>query len=61
MAYDALWLSQGLADKGASANKPPKSNRNEKSALSPWHYKKRNFIDRFFNKLKIFQTHIHML
>ena len=54
-AYDADWLREFLSKRGAWANIPPKSNRREKPVFSPYLYKARNRIERFFNKLKYFR------
>ncbi len=54
-AYDADWIRNMLNARGAWANIPPKSNRKEKLCFSPWLYKKRNVVERFFNKLKYFR------
>ena len=54
-AYDADWLRAMVADRGAWANIPPKSNRKNPICFSPWLYKTRNVIERFFNKLKYFR------
>ena len=54
-AYDADWLRQEMLERGAFANIPPKANRKEKMCFSPWLYKARNLVERFFNKLKYFR------
>lgn len=54
-AYDADWLRAMVAEQGGWANIPPKSNRRDPVCFSPWLYKKRNLIERFFNKLKYFR------
>lgn len=54
-AYDADWLRQMVAERGAWANIPPRSNRKEPICFSPWLYRDRNVIERFFNKLKYFR------
>lgn len=54
-AYDADWIRAFVRDRGAWANIPPKSNRKDKICFSPWLYKMRNAIERFFNKLKYFR------
>ncbi|KSV89940.1 transposase ISCc1, partial [Sinorhizobium fredii USDA 205] len=51
-AYDADWLRKIIRTRGAWANIPPRSNRKGSIVFSPWLYKKRNLIERFFNKLK---------
>ena len=54
-AYDADWLRAMISAQGAWANIPPKSNRKNPVCFSPLLYKKRNLIERFFNKLKYFR------
>jgi transposase len=50
--YDADWI-RGLAmKKGAWANIPPKSNRSDPICFSPYLYRARNQVERFFNKIK---------
>ena len=49
-------LSRGLgalaAKKGAWANIPPRCNRSEPICFSPYLYRARNLVERFFNKIK---------
>ena len=40
------------AGKGAWANIPPKSNRSDPICFSPYLYRGRNRVERFFNKIK---------
>lgn len=54
-AYDADWLRAMVTDRGAWANIPPKSNRKSPICFSPWLYKQRNLVERFFNKLKYYR------
>ena len=54
-AYDADWLRTMIAERGAWANIPPKSNRKAPVCFSPSLYRQRNVIERFFNKLKYFR------
>ena len=50
--YDADWI-RGLArERGAWANIPPKRNRKDPFCFSPYLYRGRNLIERFFNKIK---------
>jgi transposase len=50
--YDADWI-RALADKkGAWANIPPRCNRNDPICFSPYLYRARNLVERFFNKIK---------
>lgn len=50
--YDADWIRELAMKKGAWANIPPNSNRNEPIWLSPYLYRARNRVERFFNKIK---------
>ncbi len=50
--YDADWIRDFAAAKGAWANIPPKSNRNDPICFSPYLYRARNRVERFFNKIK---------
>lgn len=54
-AYDADWLRAMVSENGSWANIPPKANRTSPICFSPKLYKKRNLIERFFNKLKYFR------
>ena len=54
-AYDADWLRELVSGKGGWANIPPKRLRKSPIAFSPWLYKQRNLIERFFNKLKYYR------
>ena len=54
-AYDANWIRNLLSERGAWANIPPKRNRKTKTVFSPYLYKARNKVERFFNKLKYFR------
>ncbi|WP_207897449.1 IS5 family transposase [Rhizobium sp. PP-F2F-G48] len=54
-AYDADWLRAELRSRHSWGNIPPKSNRKRPVVFSPWLYKKRNLIERFFNKLKCYR------
>jgi transposase len=50
--YDADWI-RGLAmRRGAWANIPPKRNRSNPINFSPYLYRDRNRIERFFNRIK---------
>ena len=53
--YDANALRQAVADRGAWANIPPKANRKDPIFFSPYLYRARNLIERFFNKIKHFR------
>lgn len=54
-AYDADWLREMVSERGAWANIPPKSNRKAPVCFSPYLYRERNVVERFFNKLKYFR------
>lgn len=54
-AYDADWLRAQVRTKRSWANIPPKSNRKKPVVFSPWLYRKRNLIQRFFGKLKCYR------
>ena len=55
-AYDSDALRQNLADRGALANIKPISSRVNVPAFSPYLYRFRNLVERFFNKLKHFRA-----
>src|SRR6202040_2617083 len=50
--YDADWIRALAADRGAWANIPPRCNRREPICFSPYLYRARNLVERFFNKIK---------
>src|SRR5215470_1204663 len=50
--YDAEWIRALAAKRRAWANIPPRSNRNEPICFSPYLYRARNLIERFFNRIK---------
>ena len=50
--YDADWIGGLATQHGAWANIPPKCNRKEPICFSPYLYRARNLIERFFNKIK---------
>jgi len=50
--YDANWIRALAVKKGAWANIPPRCNRNEPICFSPYLYRARNLVERFFNKIK---------
>ena len=50
--YDADWIRTLAPEKGAWANIPPRSNRNDPICFSPYLYRARNLVERFFNKIK---------
>jgi transposase len=48
----ADWIRTLVRQHGAWANIPPKSNRTEAFCFSPYLYRARNLVERFFNKIK---------
>ena len=50
--YDADWIRAFAAKRCAWTNIPPRSNRNEPVCFSPYLYRARNLVERFFNKIK---------
>jgi transposase len=50
--YDADWIRELVMKKGAWANIPPKSNRSDPICFSPYLYRARNQVERFFNRIK---------
>lgn len=55
-AYDSDALRETLAVRGAKANVKPMPNRVNIPKFSKKLYKKRNLVERFFNKLKHFRA-----
>ena len=55
-AYDSDALRTQLASRGAWANVKPMPNRINVPAFSPFLYRYRNRVERFFNKLKHFRA-----
>jgi transposase len=53
--YDADWIRTTIYDQGCRPVIPPKSNRKELLYYSKCQYKKRNLVERCFNKLKQFR------
>jgi transposase len=50
--YDADWIRELARQQGAWANIPPKCNGKDPICFSPFLYRARNLIERFFNKIK---------
>jgi transposase len=50
--FDADWIRAFAAKRRAWANIPPRSNRNGPICFSPYLYRARNLIGRFFNRIK---------
>ena len=55
-AYDSDALRDWLAARGAWGNIRPMPNRVRHPVFSPWVYRQRNAVERFFNKLKHFRA-----
>jgi len=55
-AYDSDELRERLAARGVWANIRPLPNRVRHPVFSPWVYRQRNAVERFFNKLKHFRA-----
>lgn len=55
-AYDSDALRQRMTAQGAWANLKPLANRRSRPAFSPFLYRYRNLVERFFNKLKHFRA-----
>lgn len=55
-AYDSDRLRKELAEQGAWANIKPLSRRTTMPVFSPFLYRFRNLVERFFNKLKHFRA-----
>jgi transposase len=53
--YDADWIRDLIEDQECTPHIPPKSNRYDGITYSKTKYKKRNLIERCFNKLKQFR------
>jgi transposase len=54
--YDSDALRSKVADRGAWANFKPMPNRVNVPSFSPWLYRYRNLVERFFGKLKHFRA-----
>jgi transposase len=50
--YDADWIRALASKRGVWANIPPRCNRNEPICFSPYLYRARNLVERFFNRIK---------
>jgi transposase len=50
--YDADWIRALVSEQGAWANIPPRRNRKDALCFSPYLYRARNLVERFFNKIK---------
>ena len=54
-AYDTNDIRAGAADRGVWANIPPRVIRKDVFSFSPWVYRQRNLVERFFNRIKQFR------
>ena len=54
--YDSDALRKKMAERGAWANIKPMPNRVSVPSFSPWLYRYRNLVERFFSKLKHFRA-----
>src|SRR5262245_3496569 len=50
--YDADWIRALVCQRGAWANIPPRRNRKDAHCFSPYLYRARYLVERFFNKIK---------
>jgi transposase len=55
-AYDSNKLREAMTARGAWANIKPVARRIDPPAFSPFLYRYRNLVERFFNKLKHFRA-----
>lgn len=55
-AYDSDAMRQSLAERGAWANVKPMPGRIRIPAFSPYLYRFRNLVERFFNKIKHYRA-----
>lgn len=53
--YDSNAIRKQAADKNIWANIPNRSNRKERFPFSPWLYRQRNLVERFFARIKHFR------
>lgn len=53
--YDSNAIRSKAAERKAWANIPPKANRKGTFTFSPWVYRQRNLVERFFNRIKQFR------
>jgi transposase len=53
--YDANHFVEAIEEKGAAAVIPPRSNRTHPREYDRYHYKERNLVERFFNRIKQFR------
>jgi transposase len=55
-AYDSDRLRQRLDERGVFANVPPMKGRKRTLPFSPWLYRQRNLVERFFSKPKHYRA-----
>lgn len=55
--YDSNALRVGVSGRKAWPNIPPKANRTEPICFSPFLYRARNLVERFFNKGQAVPSH----
>jgi transposase len=53
--YDSNAIRQTASKRNCWANILNRSNRKERFAFSPWLYRQRNLVERFFNRIKQFR------
>jgi transposase len=53
--YDSTAIRETAAARDIWANIPNRSNRKQRFAFSPWLYRYRNLVERFFNRIKQFR------
>lgn len=53
--YDSNAIRSKAAERMAWANIPPKANRKGTITFSPWVYRQKNLVERFFNRIKQFR------
>ena len=54
--YDADWIRAFVTERGAWANIPPKRNRKDPICFSPYLYRDRNLVERFFELKAEYET-----
>lgn len=53
--YDSNAIREQAAARNVWANIPNRSNRKQRFGFSPWLYRQRNLVERFFNRIKQFR------
>ncbi|WP_217998743.1 IS5 family transposase [Novosphingobium naphthalenivorans] len=54
--YDSNPIRNAAAARGVWTNIPNRSNRKQRFGFSPWLYRQRNLVERFFNRIKQFRV-----